>query len=119
MHVKNINNRKLLLKSKKQNSLETSNYLNLPDLRFYNWCNRQYAINRGVYNTIDQWFYDYGMIHIHSRRIHILAFLEFAKEEKVEEGRHKYIRFGQGGLIRNLDAFMNETGKRSNIIQLK
>ena len=81
----------LYSKIKKQNSLEKSKYLNLPDLQFFNWCNQQYQVNRGVYNTIDQWFFEYGIVNIHYRRIQLLAFLEFAKGETFEQDKQKFI----------------------------
>jgi riboflavin kinase len=117
MTTQNINHLRLFVEAKKENSLETNIYLNLPDLQFFNWCNRQYQVNRGVYNTIDQWFYEYGIVNVHSRRIQILAFLDFVKDEMLEE-QPKFIRFGHGGLTKRLNEFINDYGK-SNIIPLK
>lgn len=73
--------------SNKPYSFETSTYLNLPDLQFFHWCNHHFRINRGVYNAIDQWFYDYGIINIQYRRIQTLAFFEFVKEEGGNQSR--------------------------------
>lgn len=83
-------------------------YLNLPDLQFFMWCSRRYQINRGVYNTIDQWFFDYGMINIQNRRIQLLAFLDFIKHDLLEKGESKFIRFGHGGLKKYLTAFIHD-----------
>lgn len=116
MTTQKSNDVKIFLDIRKEKSFETSKYLNLPDLQFYNWCNRQYQVNRGVYNTIDQWFYEYGIVAIHSRRIQILAFLDFAKDEMLIE-QPKYIRFGHGGLSKKLNEFMNDRGQ-SNVIPL-
>lgn len=80
-------------------------YLNLPDLNFYNRCNQQYRVNRGVYNTIDNWFYEYGIINVVCRRIYILAFLGFVKDKTVESDSQKFIRFGHGGLTIKLKEF--------------
>ena len=91
-------------------SIEQSKYLNLPDLQFYNWCYQQYGLNKGVYNTIDNWFHEYGIIHIQYRRIYLLAFLEFSKDEGIKEDKHKFIRFGNGGLIRKLNEFIEVYG---------
>lgn len=104
--------------SNKPYSFETSTYLNLPDLPFFHWCNRQYRINRGVYNAIDQWFYDYGIINIQYRRIQILAFLEFAKEDVQNKEPITFIRFGHGGLTKKLNEFIRDSGK-SKVIPLK
>ena len=88
----------------KEKILEKSEYLNVPDLQFFLWCQQQYRLNKGIYNTIDSWFYEYGIINIHHRRIYILAFLEFVKDEG--NGQKKYLQFGKGGLTRKLDQFV-------------
>lgn len=31
--------------------------INKTDLHFFRYCEDNFGINRGVYNTIDQWFY--------------------------------------------------------------
>jgi riboflavin kinase len=118
MTTQNSNDVRLFVETKKENSLETDKYLNLPDLQFFNWCNRQYQVNRGVYNTIDQWFYEYGIVNVHSRRIQILAFLDFVKDEMLEK-QPKYIRFGHGGLTKRLNEFINDYGQSNNVIPLK
>ncbi|WP_299095605.1 hypothetical protein [uncultured Metabacillus sp.] len=90
---------------KRKKSLLENEYLNLPDLSFYNRCKQQFHINKGVYNTIDNWFYEYGIIHVVYRRIYILAFLGFVKENSPELDPHKFIRFGHGGLTMKLKEF--------------
>ena len=45
---------------------EKSENLNLPDLDFFLWCQQQYKINKGVYNTIDRWFYKNGFMKYYS-----------------------------------------------------
>ncbi len=100
MQTQNVKSVGQVFKTEKQNFFETTQYLNLPDLQFFHWCNRQYGVNKGVYNTIDQWFYEHGIVHIHYRRIQLLAFLQFAKDEVVEQDQHKFIRFGHGGLTK-------------------
>ncbi|WP_237389529.1 hypothetical protein [Bacillus sp. USDA818B3_A] len=106
MKAQNVNGVRSYLKANKQNSLETSNYLNMPDLQFSNWCNSQFKINRGIYNTIDQWFYEYGIVNIYCRRIQLLAFLDSVKDELNESHKSKFIRFGHGGLTRRLNRFI-------------
>jgi len=82
--------------------------LNLPDLSFYNICNQQYRINRGVYNTIDDWFFKYGIIDVVYRRIYILAFLDFVSNKYKDKAESsKYIRFGHGGLTKALNTFIS------------
>lgn len=91
----------------KKKSIDTSEYLNLPDLQFFLWCQQQYKVNKGIYNTIDNWFYEYGIDQIHHRRIYILAFLEFTREEGIDQ--KKYLKFGKGGLTRKLYQFTKNT----------
>ncbi|MFB6466974.1 hypothetical protein ACE38V_09130 [Cytobacillus sp. Hz8] len=85
--------------------LKKSSYLNLPDLRFYQWLNHLYNINKGVFNTIDQWFYENGFENIYCRRIYILSFLEYVQKEEMVKKKGKYVRFGHGGLICQLRRF--------------
>jgi riboflavin kinase len=91
--------------SKGEHSLKHSEYLNLPDLQFLQWCQQIYGLNKGVYNTIDRWFYEFGIVLIEHRRIYILAFLDFVKEEGVEQ--RKYLQFGRGGLTKQLQQFIH------------
>ncbi|WP_435002705.1 hypothetical protein [Bacillus atrophaeus] len=92
-------------------SLAESKYLNLPEARFLHWCRNQYGLNKGVLNTIDNWFYDSGIINIASRRIHVLAFLEFAKASGMKSDKHKFMKFGNGGLARMLSEFIESQEK--------
>ncbi|MED1471797.1 hypothetical protein [Bacillus salipaludis] len=94
--------------SVEKGSLKRSEYLNLPDLQFFLWCQHKYKLNRGVYNTIDDWFYNFGIKQVIHRRIYILAFLEFVKENDLKQQEEKkFIRFGNGGLTRTLQQFVN------------
>ena len=109
MKTQNIHSAGLFSRTKIQNSFETSQYLNLPDLQFFIWCNQQYGVNRGVYNTIEQAFYEYGIVNIYNRRIQLLAFLDFVKDEMQDQT--KFIRFGHGGLTRKMKEFLNISGQ--------
>ncbi|MDR4435007.1 riboflavin kinase [Bacillus tequilensis] len=91
-------------KNKKEN-LISHQELNLPDLYFYKKCNDLYGINRGVYNVIDNWFFEYGITQIAYRRIYILSFLSFLKEGD-QKTSSKYIKFGAGGLTEKLSRFV-------------
>ncbi|MCC3357772.1 hypothetical protein [Bacillus sp. REN16] len=98
-----------VLESKRQSDvLRKSSYLNLPDLQFFNWCNQQHGLNKGVYNTIDNWFFECGMVNIHNRRINILAFLDFLSDDRPAQNQHRYIRFGPGGLKMKFQEFAKE-----------
>ncbi|OAH58795.1 hypothetical protein AWH49_03735 [Domibacillus aminovorans] len=92
--------------SKKAANIKHSEYLNLPNVRFYNWCREQYGLNKGVFHTIDDWFYEYGIVNILSRRVYLLAFLEYAKASGMKQEDHKFIRFGNGGLVVKLREFL-------------
>lgn len=118
MKTKNIKTAELLLQTNRQYAFETSKYLNLPDLMFFNWCKQKYQVNRGVYNTIDQWFFEYGIINIYYRRIQLLAFLDFVKEEMTKQDQPKFIRFCHGGLSKRLNEFVNDS-RQNNVIPLK
>lgn len=72
--------------------------LNLPDLAFVRYCEARYPINRGVYNTIEQWFYEHGVQHVQQRRA---LMLQFFKQLPQEEKRV----FGAGGVKRELHHF--------------
>lgn len=110
MKAQNVHDVSPLLKTKKQNSFAAYNYLNMPDLQFFNWCNQQFKVNRGIYNTIDQWFYEYGVVNIYSRRIQLLAFLDSVKDQLNEPHSSKFIRFGHGGLTKRLNDFIMDKG---------
>jgi riboflavin kinase len=74
--------------------------INLTDLSFVNQCTEMYEINRGVYNTIDFWFYENGVKEIKQRRNLILSFLESVS---TKESKGKF--FGKGGLSTALDTY--------------
>ncbi|MET1029939.1 hypothetical protein [Domibacillus tundrae] len=86
--------------------LKDSTFLNLPNSRFYEWCYEKYGLNRGVFNTIDNWLYEYGIVNVLSRRIYLLAFLDFAEASGIRRGEQKYLKFGHGGLSEKLREFL-------------
>lgn len=87
------------------NTLLTNHYLNLPELHFFQRCQDQYRINRGVYNVIDEWFFNQGIVHVGYRRIFILSFLDFVSEVNMEGASSKFVKFGHGGLLKKLNEF--------------
>ncbi|MCK8098577.1 riboflavin kinase [Bacillus sp. 2CMS4F] len=105
--------------SQNKESLLSHPELNLPDLSFYKKCNSLYGINRGVYNVIDNWFFDYGITQVAYRRIYILSFLSFLQAEN-ENPPGKCVKFGPGGLAfqlsRFITAYIEETG---DLVMLK
>lgn len=78
--------------------------IHLPDLSFADLCESNYGINRGVYNTIDTWFYRQGLIDILDRRRNILSFFEFIKPKSDLEGNFRQ-KFGPGGLTIKLHEY--------------
>lgn len=73
--------------------------LQWPDLQFINWCRGKYGINRGIYNTIDAWLYEYGILDLNERRKVVIQFLKHV-------GQREGDKFGKGGLTRNLEQFI-------------
>ncbi|MGM1033947.1 MAG: hypothetical protein ACQEXK_15950 [Bacillota bacterium] len=83
--------------------LDVEEIINLTDLSFIKVCNEQYGINRGVYNTIDAWFYKQGISNILERRNSIIYFLEFIRRKSESENNH--CKFGHGGLTTKLEEY--------------
>ncbi|MBB3111412.1 hypothetical protein FHS18_003480 [Paenibacillus phyllosphaerae] len=81
-----------------------SSLLEWPDLAFHHYCLKVYRLNRGVYNTIDQWLFDHGYQTIRGRRSMILRFLEHYANRLVRED-DKTLSFGKGKLIVELSLF--------------
>jgi len=73
--------------------------LNIPDLAFVRYCQKKYGVNRGVYNTIEQWFYECGISKVQERRAMILLFL------KQLTTSNEKCKFGAGGLKQRLQIF--------------
>ncbi|HZH61819.1 MAG TPA: hypothetical protein VEY70_20045 [Metabacillus sp.] len=77
--------------------------IHLTDFAFAQLCHKEYGLNRGIYNTIDSWFYNQGIENILERRRNILFFLEFL-DEKVET-KNLRPKFGSGGLTNKLQDY--------------
>jgi riboflavin kinase len=56
--------------------------IHLNDFSFIQLCDKNYGVNRGIYNTIDSWFYENGMENILERRRNIIFFLESIHKKK-------------------------------------
>jgi riboflavin kinase len=84
--------------------LITEDNINMPDLPFFELCEQNFGINRGVFNTIDSMFYEKGFKNIHSRRKEILTFLKysFGEPKGIKCSRNK---FGHGGLSLKLNEY--------------
>ncbi|WP_241481564.1 hypothetical protein [Mesobacillus campisalis] len=73
------------------------NCIHLTDYSFQRMCEKDFGINRGVYNEIDKWFYNKGLVDILKRRKAILNFIVF----NAANGQNR-VRFGSGGLRKKL-----------------
>lgn len=83
--------------------------INKTDFHFLRYCQGQYGINRGVYNTIEQWFYNKKVYNIESRRQYILDFLKHVFGENEGSGK-----FEREGLISNLQHFLVSVTEQKN-----
>lgn len=81
--------------------------LHLPDLEFVKATQSQFYVNRGIYNTIDGWFYENGFVNIVDRRKHIIQFLRYAYEIIKEDKESKHIYF-PNGLIATLENYQKD-----------
>jgi riboflavin kinase len=78
--------------------------IHLPDLHFIRYCEREFNVNRGIYNTIDEWFFNFGLKNLLVRRETILYFLQKLNEKRIANNTTK-VRFGSGGLTYYLTDF--------------
>ena len=80
--------------------------IHLPDLQFAQFCEQHFSVNKGIYNTIDDWFYKKGIVNLLERRRKIFQFMLFSCSNKEK------VKFGPGGLAKALEDFWS----RENII---
>ena len=85
--------------------------IHLNDLSFIRLCSENYGINKGIYNTIDAWFYNQGVINILDRRKNILFFLDYLKRKNGKERAKQ--KFGNGGLTMNLQEYFFGTHSKT------
>jgi riboflavin kinase len=83
--------------------------VHLPDLSFVRKIEKSFYINRGVYNTIDAWFYDNEFVHVTERRTHILKFLQYITANLTEEQSTKRLSFPDG-LTNTLESYVELQG---------
>ncbi|WP_416435088.1 hypothetical protein [Priestia megaterium] len=89
----------------------TENEIHLPDLVFVQLCEEKYNINRGVYNTIDNWLNLKGIKHIIDRRVAIVDFFEYVTTYYLNTNKSGKLKFGNGGLTDKLENFwINQYG---------
>lgn len=78
------------------------NIIHLTDFSFQKLCEKNYGVNRGIFNVVDSWFYHQGFINIIDRRKIILRFLLFIANNSDQSSKRK---FGNGGLKIRLEEF--------------
>lgn len=83
---------------------KNSHIIHLPDLLFIQYCNDQFGINRGIYNTIDSWFFEKGIINILERRQKIYHFLTNSLGDDAAKNIRK-IKIGHGNLAKKLNEY--------------
>ncbi|MCH6266437.1 MULTISPECIES: hypothetical protein [Neobacillus] len=81
--------------------------VNVPDYTFQKSIEMNYGINRGIYNRIDEWFFEQGIQDVMTRRLVIVEFSNFVVEPKMNMGTTAKTRFGSGGLVKRLNDFWN------------
>lgn len=83
---------------------KANDLLHLTDLAFAQLCQKEYGLNRGIYNTVDSWFYNQGIENILERRRKILLFLEYLQDHV--ETKNLRPKFGSGGLTSKLQDYV-------------
>lgn len=81
--------------------------INVPDYTFQKSIEMNFGINRGIYNRIDEWFFEQGIQDVIKRRQVIVEFSNFVVEPKMKIGTPIKTRFGNGGLVKSLNDFWN------------
>jgi riboflavin kinase len=95
----------------KQFDTQVDDLIQLPDLLFSQYCLNSFAINKGVYNTIESWFYKQGLSKIEERRAEILSFFHYLSHLYANE---KKVQFGSGGLKAQLDHYWDRIQLKSS-----
>lgn len=72
----------------------------LPDLLFVRLCEERFGINRGIYNSVDAWFFQKGLTDVTERRERVAEFLAGI-------GQSGGVPFRRRGLASQLNDFWN------------
>jgi riboflavin kinase len=96
----------MILQNNQEVKLSETDALHLPDIQFVNFCFQAFGLNRGIYNTIDQWLYSFGYRDIIVRRTITLEFLKDIQQKNGKD-RSSILRFGKGGLTKQLHDFVH------------
>ncbi|PIC63242.1 hypothetical protein CSV79_12945 [Sporosarcina sp. P13] len=82
----------------------TKNNIHLPNLSFIRHCSEEYKVSRGLYNTIDLFFYERGYQDVIERRRNILSYLDYLQNNKIHPDDR--IRFESGALKESMDKYL-------------
>lgn len=86
------------------------------DLSFQRSINKQFGINRGIYNTIDHWFFAHGYTDIIRRRTEILPFLNFILTRFINsKGK---LRMSSGCLSFYLDEYLRVKYSKRKLVMM-
>lgn len=84
------------------------NSLQLPDIYFQQKCEQEFGLNKGIYNTIDIYFFKAGIQPIESRRRVIVEFLTYCVENNWVDLKKERLKFGAGNLTLCLKNFLHK-----------
>lgn len=79
-----------------------------PDLSFQAYCKDHFGVNRGIYNTVEEWFFSKGFHEIVERRKLILDYFAYTKNSSKlgpPERNLTFFKVGKGELIPSLESF--------------
>lgn len=91
--------------------------IHYPDYQFFKWCELQYFINRGVYNTIDQFLFETGYKSIDKRRVVLIDFLQYLFNRFANKD-DQVLKLGHGNLTNALNQFMDNRFLSKNQVKL-
>jgi len=84
--------------------LQDNKIVHFPDILFVKYCEGTYGVNRGIYNTIDEYFFQNGLDNVIQRRKMILEFFQYLKKCNVYKTTGKLV-VGNKGLTMRLREF--------------
>ncbi|GIQ69541.1 hypothetical protein XYCOK13_23650 [Xylanibacillus composti] len=91
------------------NRLQVVHY---PDIVLAQYCHDQFGLNKGVYNTIDEWLFSHGEQDVILRRTQMVRFLEDCKNRAGYSAAGQ-LTFGRGTLTEKLALFQQRYGHDS------
>jgi len=97
----------MIANAKPWEQLTDADLVHLPDIQFVTYCFQAFGLNRGIYNTIDQWLYDSGYRDVLERRKATVSFLSLLSEKGGRERSGSLLRFGKGGVTKQLYDFIH------------